>query len=126
MIIGHCTIEVTKFYAAVKIQAVIRGKLWVYCMLWVLADAPAAVLVAAEVPAAAAQAFFLLAIGTRDVKCKFVKADLTMVKIVGSVMDVADGLIGDSTVKFATLLLKFSLLLRLKFSSMLRLKSYMK
>jgi hypothetical protein len=52
MIIGHCTIEVTKFYAAVKIQAVIRGKLWVYCMLWVLADAPAAVLAAAEVPAA--------------------------------------------------------------------------
>jgi hypothetical protein len=46
MIIGHCTIEVTKFYAAVKIQAVIRGKLWVYCMLWVLADAPAAVLAA--------------------------------------------------------------------------------
>ena len=56
MIIGHCTIEVTKFYAAVKIQAVIRGKLWVYCMLWVLADAPAAVLAAAEVPAAADQA----------------------------------------------------------------------
>ena len=51
MTIEYCTIEMNKFYAAVKIQAVIRGKLWVYCMLWVLADDPAAVLADADAPA---------------------------------------------------------------------------
>ena len=55
MTIEYCTIEMNKFYAAVKIQAVIRGKL---CTAWLCADwlwlwfydAPAAVLADAEDP----------------------------------------------------------------------------